>query len=144
MLEDYLIVHKSILPTYMPLVLEAKRLIDTGKTPNVSQAVKEVGISRSTFYKYKDYILEPDTGIVARRAILSMMLNHETGVLSAVLSTISKALGSILSINQSLPIHNMANVNISLDISKVDSFESLISQIDLINGVRNLKVLAVE
>ena len=59
MLEHYLIVHKSVLPDYFEKVVEARRLIESGKAPDVSSAVKMAGISRRTFYKYKDYILEP-------------------------------------------------------------------------------------
>ena len=55
MLDNYLIIHKSILPEYYEKVLEARHLLEEGKAKDVSQAVKEVGISRSTYYKYKDY-----------------------------------------------------------------------------------------
>ena len=58
MLENYLIIHKDILPDYYEKVIEARRLVESGKVKDVSQAVKQVGISRSTYYKYKDYILE--------------------------------------------------------------------------------------
>ena len=57
MLDNYLIIHKSILPEYYEKVLEARRLLEDGKVHEVSQAVKQVGISRSTYYKYKDFIL---------------------------------------------------------------------------------------
>ena len=51
MLDQYLIIHKSILPEYYEKVIEARRLIETGKIRDVSQAVREVGISRSTYIK---------------------------------------------------------------------------------------------
>ena len=50
----YLIVDKAILPDYFEKVIEARTLLRDGKFQNVSEAVKEVGISRSTYYKYKD------------------------------------------------------------------------------------------
>ena len=59
MLENYLIIHKSILPEYYEKVLQVRRMMESGKKKDVSQCVREVGISRSTYYKYKDYILEP-------------------------------------------------------------------------------------
>ena len=43
MLENYLLIHKSILPEYYEKVLEARRLIEDGKANEVSQAVKMVG-----------------------------------------------------------------------------------------------------
>ena len=74
MLEHYLIVHKSVLPDYFEKVVEARRLIESGKAPDVSSAVKMAGISRSTFYKYKDYILEPSAMSDGKKAVLSVML----------------------------------------------------------------------
>ena len=37
-------------------VVEAKRLLDSGKAASVQEAAENVGISRSSFYKYKDDI----------------------------------------------------------------------------------------
>ena len=98
MLENYLLIHKSILPEYYEKVLEARRLIEDGKANEVSQAVKMVGISRSTYYKYKDFILEPSEMTVGHKAVLSMMLTHEPGILSTVLKQLSEAGGSVLTI----------------------------------------------
>ena len=68
MLDNYLIIHKSILPEYYEKVLQARRLLEDGKVREVSQAVKQVGISRSTYYKYKDFILEPTDIAGGRKA----------------------------------------------------------------------------
>ena len=111
MLENYLIIHKSILPEYYSKVLEVRHLMESGKVKEVSQAVKEVGISRSTYYKYKDFILEPSDMSGNRKAVLSMMLNHEPGVLSALLGAVSSAGASVLTITQSLPIHDRASAS---------------------------------
>ncbi len=89
MLSNYLIVHKSILPEYYEKVLECRRLMESGKVREVSQAVKQVGISRSTYYKYKDYIFEPNDLTGSRKAVFSMMLDHEPGVLSGLLKCLS-------------------------------------------------------
>ena len=48
----YLVVDKSILPGYYEKVEEARKLLESGKVKDVSQAAKQVGISRSTYYKY--------------------------------------------------------------------------------------------
>ena len=45
----YLLVDASILPDYYEKVIEAKALLSSGKETNVSEVVKTVGISRSTF-----------------------------------------------------------------------------------------------
>lgn len=145
MLENYLIIHKSILPEYYEKVLEVRHLMESGKVRDVSQAVKEVGISRSTYYKYKDYILEPSEMAGGRKAVLSMMLAHEPGVLSALLSCISDSGASVLTITQSLPIHNSASVTISLDVSSIScELTGLIALIGKTPGVEQAKLLAIE
>ena len=49
MLENYYIVHKSVLPEFIGKVIETRRLIDSGMVRDISQAVKQTGISRSTY-----------------------------------------------------------------------------------------------
>ena len=145
MLENYLIVHKSILPEYFETVLKAKHLLEEGKAKNVMQATKMVGISRSTYYKYKDYILEPIRISDGRKAVISMLLSHETGILSHVLSIISQAGASILTITQSLPVHGNASVTITLDISAMPAaITSLLKDIDDCQGVENAKLIAID
>lgn len=145
MLDNYLIIHKSILPEYYEKVLQVRHLMESGRVHDVSQAVREVGISRSTYYKYKDYILEPSAMASGRKAVLSMMLAHEPGVLSALLSCISASGASVLTITQSLPVHNLASVTISLDVSSLTcELSELISNIEHTPGVENAKLLAIE
>ena len=145
MLNQYLIVHKSILPDYYEKVLEARRLMASGKVKEVSQAVRQVGISRSTYYKYKDFIFEPSDMAGSRKAVLSMMLDHTPGVLSALLRCISEAGASVLTITQSLPIRDRASVTISLDVSEVDgSMEDFVAKLAEVPGVEQVRVLAVE
>ena len=145
MLNNYLIVHKSILPDYYEKVLEARRLMTSGKVKEVSQAVKQVGISRSTYYKYKDSIFEPSDMAGERKAVLSMMLDHTPGVLSALLRRISDAGASVLTITQSLPIHDMASVTLSLDVSGMTlAMSELLEALTATAGVDNVRLLAVE
>lgn len=145
MLENYLIIHKSILPEYYSKVLEVRHLMESGKVRDVSRAVKDVGISRSTYYKYKDYILEPSEMAGGRKAVLSMMLAHAPGVLSALLSRISDAGASVLTITQSLPIHNRASVTLSIDVSAIScELTGLIAMMESVPGVEQAKLLAIE
>ena len=72
MKSDFLIVHKKILPVYYEKVLEARQMVESGAARDVSAAVRAVGISRSTYYKYKDFIYSPDSGDVGRKAVISM------------------------------------------------------------------------
>lgn len=145
MLDNYLIIHKDILPDYYAKILNAKHMLAEGKAKDVSQAVKLAGISRSTFYKYKDYIFEPSDIYENRKAVLNVILNHEPGVLSAVLACISDAKGSVLTISQSIPIHNVATVTITIEIDSLEiSLPQLLATIEATSGVENAKLIAVE
>ena len=145
MLSSYLIVHKSILPDYYEKVLECRRLMESGKVREVRQAVKQVGISRSTYYKYKDFIFEPSDVTGSRTAVFSMMLDHTPGVLSALLSQISEAGASVLTISQSPPIHDKASVTVSIDVSGVRiSVDELTARLAALPGLDNLRLLAIE
>ena len=145
MLSNYLIVHKCILPEYYEKVPECRRLMESGKVKEVSQAVKQIGISRSTYYKYKDYIFEPTDLTGSRKAVFSMMLDHAPGVLSSLLACISGLGASVLTITQSLPIHNKASVTISIDITDVsETIDSLSDRLEAIPGLDNLRLLAIE
>lgn len=145
MLEQYLIIHKSILPEYYEKVVRARHLLEDGKVRDVSLAVREVGISRSTYYKYKDYILEPTEISGGRKAVLSMMLEHEQGVLSALLACVSEARASVLTITQSLPIRDKASVTIALDVSEVDgNLSAFVEKLSEVRGVDQVRLLAFE
>ena len=145
MLENYLIIHKSILPDYFEKVLQVRRLMESGKVREVSQAVKQVGISRSTYYKYKDKILEPSQVTIGRKAVLSLQLSHEAGVLSKVLTCLSACKANILTITQSLPIRDQASVLISLDISGIEKpIDTMLSALETSDGVEKVRLVAVE
>ena len=145
MLENYLLIKKNILPGYFEKVLEARHLIETGEIREVSKAVEKVGISRSTYYKYKDAILEPAEMTGGRNAVLSMMLSHRAGVLSNLLSRISEAGANVLTITQSLPIRGKASVTVSVDISSLNvQLNGFIAALEKAPGVSNLRLVAVE
>ena len=120
MKSEYLIVHKSALPECYEKVVEARELLRRGAAREVSEAVKMVGISRSTFYKYKDLVFTPGESASCRRAIFSMLLSHERGVLGRVLNQPERH-GGERADHHAEPAHGRrANVVISVDISDLD------------------------
>ena len=52
----YYVVTKKAVPEVLLKVVEAKRLLESAKASTVQEAADMVGISRSSFYKYKDDI----------------------------------------------------------------------------------------
>ena len=142
---DYLVIDKKVLPEVYEKVIATKKILQEGKVKEITEATKLAGISRSVYYKYKDYILEPSEMAGGRKAVLSMMLAHEPGVLSALLQQISERGGSVLTITQSLPIHKKASVTISLDVSAMPgSLTQLLEAVEKTPGVENARLVAVE
>lgn len=144
-MEKYYIVDSSILPEVLDKVIEARSLLQNGEVRQVSEAVKRVGISRGTYYKYKDYVFLPDKGMSARKAVISLMLHHDKGILSEVLNLMSTYNANILTINQNIPIHGWASVVISFDMSEMTTtIDTLIEALNDCRGVSNLRLVAVE
>lgn len=145
MLSKYLLVDKAILPEYYEKVIEAKALLSSGSVKDISEAAKAVGISRSTYYKYKDYVFPIGDGADERKAVISMTLSHKAGLLGEVLGELSTQGVNILTINQNPPVNSRAHVVISMDISKVvgDS-EMLLKSLSQISGVSHVKLIAIE
>lgn len=143
MKKDYLIVHKSILPDYYYAVIEARDLIASGKY-NVIDSCKQVGISRGTYYKYKDYIFSPSQSF-GKRAILAFRLDDEKGVLSNLLNKIATYNGNIIAINQEMPINNRAYVIITTDLIDLEmSIGEFEEELKKLAGVVSIELIAVE
>jgi len=141
----YLLVDKSILPPYFEKVIEARELLAGGVTKDVSKAVKMVGISRSTYYKYKDYVFATNSTLDGRKAIISFTLSHKPGILSKVLTMLSESGANILTITQNLPINSRAHVILTIDVSTLTcEVDDLVKQINKIEKVGGAKLISIE
>ena len=142
MRNKYLLVDKAILPDYYEKVIEARALLSSGKVNDVSEAVKVVGISRSTYYKYKDYVFPFYEASKEKIITLSLLLEHKSGVLSKVLNTVADDSGSIMTINQGIPLQGVANTTISIETKNLTiDLEALLDKLRMIDGVKRLEVL---
>ena len=79
MQSNYLIVDRRILPDYYEKVVQARDMLREGRVKEVSEAVKLVGISRSTYYKYKDYIFAPSNETACKKAVFASAGRIERG-----------------------------------------------------------------
>lgn len=144
-MEKYYIVDSSILPDVFDKVVEARDLLQRGAVKQISEAVKCVGISRGTYYKYKDFVFLPSSGMSARKAVISLMLHHKRGILSKVLDTMSTMNANIITINQNIPIHETASVVLSFDMSEMAiSVEEMMDTLASFDGVSNVRLVAIE
>lgn len=145
MKSEYLIVHKSALPECYEKVVEARELLRRGAAKEVSEAARMAGISRSTFYKYKDLVFTPGESTSCKRAIFSMLLSHERGVLGRVLNSLSDMGANVLTIMQNPPMGERASVVISVDISDLErSTEETVSHLLEMHGVERAGLLDME
>ena len=145
MASDYLIVNKKILPDYLEQVIQARELLSSREVSTVTEAVKIAGISRNTYYKYKDYVFLPEEVQTARRAVLSLIMKDEHGALSEVISVLSSLMASIITISQSVPVAGKASIIITLDISRITgSAEDMITRLKSIHAVTSAHLDAID
>lgn len=141
----YLIVDKRILPDCCEKVVEARALLRSGKAKDISEAVKAVRISRSTYYKYKDFVFSPSETSMEQKAVISLMLKHIQGSLSEVLQFLSQRGANILTINQNFPIHGEANVVVSLELTHVSlSIDELVEALQELKCVTSVHLVAID
>ncbi|MBO7214778.1 MAG: ACT domain-containing protein [Clostridia bacterium] len=140
---DFLIIHKDVMPPFLAKVVKAVRLIEE-ENKSVSDACKSLDISRSTFYKYKDKVFELKSDF-GRKAILSFKVENAMGVLSDIINNISKYKGNILTINQDMPIHNLAYISVMIDAKDMSvSVYELIAELKKIQKVKDVSLVAFE
>src|SRR6056297_4178905 len=145
MSSKYLLIDKEILPGIFEKVITAKQLIKTGQAKGITDAVKAVDISRSSFYKYKDYVFTFSERAEGKKVTTALLLSHESGILSSILNKIAESKGNILTINQNIPMNQVANVTLTFDISQMDmEFDELTEEIRNMDGVIKLNLLAME
>ncbi|WP_058486294.1 ACT domain-containing protein [Defluviitalea phaphyphila] len=141
----YFIVNQKVLPEVFIKVVEAKRLLELKKVQTVQEAVDKVGISRSSFYKYKDSVFPFFENSRGRTITISIQLEDKAGLLSHVLNVIASIGGNILTINQTIPVNKIANVTITMETDPMkDEIKELMDKVESIEGVLNLKILARE
>lgn len=144
-MSKFFVVSSDILPEVLENVIQARTLLQTGKVKRISEAVKQVGISRGTYYKYKDAVFSFDQDQSRRNAVVSMVLKNEKGALSKVLSLVSVKQVNVLAINQTIPINNICNVSLTLDITDLEiSIQSLLSLLETMPMVDRAELIAVE
>ena len=79
--KKYFVVRERAVPEVLLKVVQAKKLLDSEKVSTVQEAAEQTGISRSSFYKYKDDIFPFHEE--ARRSLSSFrwMMNRESCLL---------------------------------------------------------------
>ena len=141
----YYVVKKGALPEVLLKVVEANRLIDTQKAASVQEAVDMVGISRSSYYKYKDDIFPFHDNSQGKTITFSMQIEDEPGLLSDVLKIVAQFGANILTIHQSIPINGIAALSVSVQVLQTTgNLSDMLDEMANQKGVHGVKILAKE
>ena len=142
---EYYVVRKKALPEVLLKVAEANRLLQAEKGMNIQKAAELAGISRSSYYKYKDDIFPFRDNVRGRTLTFLLEIEDITGLLSRVLQVIADYRANLLTIHQTIPINGMATLTLSIDIRpSTKDVSAMIGEIELLDGVHELKILSRE
>lgn len=141
----FFVLRKKAVPEVLLKVVEAKRLLDSGRMESVQDAADAVGISRSSFYKYKDDIFPYHENAKGKTITMVIQLDDEPGLLSTVLGIIADFHANILTIHQSVPVNGIASLSLSVDIfPATGNVEQMKNSIESVQGIHYAKILARE
>ena len=142
---NFFVLKAKAVPEVLLKVVEAKRLLESGKVASVQEATEAVGISRSSFYKYKDDIFPFHENKRGKTATLVIQLEDVPGLLSTLLRAIDKYKYNILTIHQSIPVNGIVNLTLSVDVfDSGDKVDEMVSAIEAVEGVHYAKILSRE
>ena len=126
--KNYYIVDKAVLPEIFLKVMDVKNLLESKKEKTVRDAVHP--------------LYENTRG---KTVTISMNLDHTRGLLSSVLNSIASEGASILTINQTIPINNIANVTVTIETNEMQGeLGRLMTRIEGLAGVQSLRIVARE
>lgn len=142
---DYYVVKKKAVPEVLLKVVEAKHLLDSEKVMTVQEATERAGISRSSFYKYKDDIFPFHDHSRGRTFTVMIQLDDEPGLLSGLLNCVAQYQANILTIHQAIPVNGVASVTLSIEnLNTTGDVSELIDALEKTQGIHYLKILSRE
>lgn len=141
--QKFFLVREDVLPEAMKKTLEAKELIERGKSVSIWDAVQQVDLSRSAFYKYRDTVF-PFHRVVKEKIIsLFFFLEDQPGALSKLLSIVAVNSCNVLTIHQTIPLQGRANVTLSLDVTNMSvDMDQLLTNLRKLDFVEKVDVLS--
>ena len=142
---QYYVVKERAVPEVLLKVVEAKRLLESERAATVQDAAEAVGISRSSFYKYKDDIFPFHENTKGKNITFILQMDDEPGLLSEVLNIIAGFKANVLTIHQTIPINGIASLTLGIDILPItgDTME-MFAKIENLPGIHYLQILGRE
>lgn len=141
----YFVVKQKAVPEVLLKVVEAKKLLESERAITVQEATDKVGISRSSFYKYKDDIFPFYDNTKGKTITLVVQMDDEQGLLSDLLHVVAVYRANILTIHQSIPVNGVAMLTLSVEIREnTGNVSGMIEELENLNGIHYVKILARE
>lgn len=142
---NYYLLKQKAVPEALLKVVEVKRLIETNKSLSIQEATDQVGISRSSFYKYKDDIVPFYDNTRGRTITFVTQMDDRPGLLSEILHIVSDFKANILTIHQSIPVNGVATLTLSVEVREnTGNVSSMIEELEVLDGIHYVKILARE
>ena len=141
----YFVVKQKAVPEVLLKVVEAKKLLETERAITVQEATDKVGISRSSFYKYKDDIFPFYDNTKGKTITLVVQMDDTPGLLAEILRDVAEYCANILTIHQSIPLNGVATLTLSVEIlSTTGNISDMVAEIEENQGVHYLKIVGRE
>ena len=141
----YFVLKQKALPEVLVKVVQAKRLIESERAMTVQEATERVGISRSSFYKYKDDIFPFYDNAKGRTITLVLQMDDERGLLSDILHIVAVYKANILTIHQSIPVNNVASLTLSVEVRPdTGNISRMVEEMEEQKGIHHVKIIARE
>ena len=139
--QEFLIIDKSILPEHFGMVIEIKELINNGY--KISDACKKVGLSRSTFYKYKDYVFLT-SGLNNKKANLLVKMK-EKGSFIELLTFLEELNIKTLNIHKEALVNGVQEIFLTVSTDNITAdFNDVVKDMRRVNCVKEVLLLASE
>lgn len=141
----YFVLKQKAVPEVLLKVVQAKRLIESERAMTVQEATDRVGISRSSFYKYKDDIFPFYDNAKGRTITLVLQMDDERGLLSDILHIVAVYKANILTIHQSIPVNNVASLTLSVEVRPdTGNISRMVEEMEEKRGIHYVKIIARE
>lgn len=135
-------VQEDILPEAIKKTIKVKEILKCGEARTINEAVARMDLSRSAYYKYKDYVFPFYEVSQGKIVTLNIMISHKPGTLSQVLNTVADIRGSVLTINQGIPLQGIANVTISVETKEMTmTSEEFLNRLKVLPGINKIEIL---
>ncbi|MBQ7793512.1 MAG: ACT domain-containing protein [Clostridia bacterium] len=140
----FILVDRTVAPDVFVKVVDAKEKLSSGRYKTVSDALEAANISRSAFYKYKNYVFAHSRFDTEQIVTLFFTLDDVAGILSDILILLSAAGANILTINQNIPTNSVANVTISMRTDDMTvELDKMIEKLKSVDGVNKIELLSM-